>query len=48
MTITEIRQIRRYLDKAYEGVEEYAETLEDTWVITEWLDKILEIIEREG
>ena len=48
MTATEIRQIKRYLNKAYEGVEEYAETLEDTWVITEWLDKILEIVEGEG
>ena len=45
MTITETKQIKKYLNKAYEGVEEYAETLEDTGVITEWLDKILKIVE---
>lgn len=45
MTKAEKERIKNYIDKVYDGVEEYTETLEDTGVITKWLDKILEIIE---
>lgn len=39
-----LNKIIKLLDKAHDGVEEYAETLEDTGVITEHLGKIYEII----
>lgn len=45
MTKTEKERIKKYIDRAYDGIEEYTEKLEDTGVITEWLDKILNFVE---
>ena len=39
-----LNNIIRLVDKAYEGVDEYAATLEDPVVITEYLDKIYDIV----
>lgn len=46
-TITNLlRKIETEVDKTYDGVVEYAETLEDTDVITDHLDKIGKFIEQ--
>lgn len=46
-TITNLlRKIETEVDNAYDGVVEYAETLEDTNVITDHLDKINKLIEQ--
>ena len=47
MTKREKRKINEYLEKASDGIDEYAETLESTDVIREWLDKIYEIVNEE-
>ena len=47
MTKIERERINEYINKAYDGVVEYAETLESTDVITDWLDKIYELINKE-
>lgn len=48
MTKRERKKINEYLDKAFDGIEEYAETLESTDVIREWLDKIYELVNKEN
>jgi len=40
-----VPKITKYVEKAYKGIEEYAETLEDTGVIYCWLDKIAKTVE---
>lgn len=47
MTKEERERINEYLDKAYDGVHEYAEELLDTCVITDWLGKIYEVVNKE-
>ena len=39
-----VPKITKYVEKAYKGIEEYAETLEDTGVIYCWLDKIAKTV----
>ena len=39
-----VSKITKYVEKAYKGIEEYAETLEDTAVIYCWLDKIAKTV----
>ena len=39
-----VPKITKYVKKAYKGIEEYAETLEDTGVIYCWLDKIAKTV----
>lgn len=41
-----IDKIQKEIDKAYDGVSEYAETLEATDVITDHLDKICQLIDK--
>ena len=46
-TITNLlSKMEMEVNKAYDGVVEYAETLEDTGVITDHLDKIGKFIEQ--
>lgn len=47
MTDVKLKRIIKLLDKAMDGIEEYAETLEDTGVISDPLEKIYDIIENE-
>ncbi len=47
MTDKELKKILKLLDEAYKGVEEYSQTLEDTGVITEPLDKIYTMISKK-
>ena len=39
-------EIRKEVNMAIKGLEEYAETLEDTYVCTKHLDKILELLDK--
>ena len=41
-----LNKIQKEINKAYDGVVEYAETLEDTDVITDHLGKIEELINK--
>ena len=45
MDNAKLKRIIKLLDKAMDGIEEYAETLEDTGVISEPLEKIYDIVE---
>ena len=45
MDNAKLKRIIKLLDKAMDGREEYAETLEDTGVISEPLEKIYDIVE---
>ena len=46
-TITSLlNNIKKEVDGAYEGIEEYTHTLEDTWVIYNHLEKIEEILKQ--
>lgn len=47
MTKTEREKINEYLDKANDGITEYAETLESTDVIRYWLDEIYKLVNKE-
>lgn len=42
-----IEKIKRELDLAEEGLEEYAETLDDTWVCGEHLDNIRKLLNED-
>lgn len=47
MTKRDLKRIINLLDKASDGIEEYANTLEDTNVIRNPLDRIYNIVEKE-
>ena len=47
MTDAKLKKIIKLLDEAMNGIEEYAETLEDTGVISNPLEKIYDIVENE-
>lgn len=47
MTKATLKRIQKLLDKASDGIDEYASTLEDEDVIRDPLDKIYDIIEKE-
>lgn len=41
-----IEKIKKEINLAYEGLDEYAETLEDTYVCSRHLDKALKLLEK--
>ena len=46
ITKRDFNKIKKELDKAADGLYEYAETLQDTWVCSRHLDAIYEILEK--
>lgn len=42
----DFKRLKKEVDKASDGLEEYAETLEDTWTCREHLEHIYEILEK--
>jgi hypothetical protein len=44
ITERDFSKLRKAIDKAFDGLEEYAETLEDTWVCREHLENIYTIL----
>mgnify|MGYP003303864809 CR=1 FL=1 len=46
ITKSDFKQIKRELEKAEDGLDEYARTLQDTWVCSRHLEKIYEILEK--
>lgn len=46
VTDRDFKKLKKEIDKAFDGLEEYAETLQDTWVCRKHLDAIYEILEK--
>ena len=46
ITSRDFKKIKKELDKAEDGLDEYAQTLNDTWVCRKHLDAIYEILEK--
>ena len=46
ITDRDFNKIKRAVDKASDGLDEYAETLSDTWVCYRHLDEIYKILEK--
>ena len=46
ITDKDLKRIKKELDKAENGLDEYARTLRDTWVCRRHLDAIYEILEQ--
>lgn len=46
VTDRDFKKLKKEVDKAFDGLEEYAETLEDTWVCRRHLEAIYEILEK--
>ena len=44
ITQRDFNKLRKEIDKAFDGLEEYAETLETTWTCREHLENIYEIL----
>lgn len=48
VTDRDFKKLKKEIDKAFDGLEEYAETLQDTWVCRRHLETIYEILEKYG
>ena len=46
ITKRDFNKIKKELDKAENGLDEYARTLQDTWVCSKHIEKIYEILEK--
>jgi hypothetical protein len=46
ITKSDFNKIKKALDRSYNGLDEYARTLRDTWVCYRHLDAIYEILEK--
>jgi hypothetical protein len=46
VTDKDFKRLKKEVDKASDGLEEYAETLSDTWVCRRHLEAIYEILEK--
>lgn len=46
ITKRDFNKIKKELDKAEDGLDEYARTLQDTWVCRKHLDEIYKILEK--
>ena len=46
ITKRDFNKIKKELERAEDGLDEYARTLRDTWVCSKHLDKIYEILEK--
>lgn len=46
ITDRDFKKLKKEVDKAFDGLEEYAETLQDTWVCRRYLEAIYEILEK--
>lgn len=46
ITKSDFNKIKKELDKSYDGLDEYARTLKDTWVCYRHLDAIYEILKK--
>ena len=46
ITQRDFKKLRKEIDKAFDGLDEYAETLQDTWVCREHLENIYTILEK--
>ena len=46
ITKRDFNKIKRALDRSYDGLDEYARRLSDTWVCYRHLDEIYKILEK--
>ena len=46
ITDKDFKKIKKELERAENGLDEYARTLRDTWVCSKHLEKIYEILEK--